>query len=66
LAQAYEQARIEEVRDTPVITVIEAPMLPARPDPRPFGRAIAAGLLCALAVAQTLAVRQERRMAAEV
>ena len=65
LAQAYEQARIEEVRDTPVITVIEAPMLPARPDGRPLGRAIAVGLLLALIVARMLAVRQDRRMAAE-
>ena len=34
LAQSYEQARIDEVRDTPVITPIESPELPARPDRR--------------------------------
>ncbi len=34
LAQAFEQARIEEVRDTPVITVIEAAEAPVRADPR--------------------------------
>jgi uncharacterized protein involved in exopolysaccharide biosynthesis len=34
LAQAFEQAKIEEVRDTPVITVIQRPEIPARPDPR--------------------------------
>jgi hypothetical protein len=34
LAQAYEQAKIDEVRDTPVITVIEAPETPIRPEPR--------------------------------
>ena len=34
MAQAYEQARIEEVRDTPVITIVEHPDLPARPDAR--------------------------------
>ena len=34
LAQAYEQARIEEVRDTPVITVLASPQRPGRPDPR--------------------------------
>jgi uncharacterized protein involved in exopolysaccharide biosynthesis len=34
LAQAYEQAKIEEVRDTPVITVVEAPEAPVRPDRR--------------------------------
>lgn len=34
LSEAYEQARIEEVRDTPVITVVEPPVVPARPKPR--------------------------------
>jgi len=34
LEQGYEQARIDEVRNTPVITVVEQPILPARPDGR--------------------------------
>ena len=34
LAQAFEQARIEEVRNTPVITMVETPELPPRPDRR--------------------------------
>lgn len=34
LAQSYEQARIEEVRDTPVLTVLQRPIVPARPDAR--------------------------------
>jgi uncharacterized protein involved in exopolysaccharide biosynthesis len=34
LAQGYEQARIDEVRNTPVITIIEPPDLPTRPDSR--------------------------------
>jgi uncharacterized protein involved in exopolysaccharide biosynthesis len=34
LALSYEQAKIEEVRNTPVITVVQAPLLPVRPDPR--------------------------------
>lgn len=34
LAQSYEQARINEVRDTPVITVVEPAELPPRPDSR--------------------------------
>ena len=34
LAESHEQARIEEVRNTPVITVVEPPEIPARPDPR--------------------------------
>ncbi len=33
LAQQYEDARIREVRDTPVITVIDQPALPALPEP---------------------------------
>jgi uncharacterized protein involved in exopolysaccharide biosynthesis len=65
IAQAFEQARIEEVRDTPVITVVEAPMLPARPDQSPYGRAITACVLLALVAARLLALRQDRRIAAE-
>lgn len=42
LSQALEQARIEEVRNTPVITVVEAPFLPVRPDRL---RLIAKGLI---------------------
>jgi uncharacterized protein involved in exopolysaccharide biosynthesis len=34
LAQSFEQARIEEVRDTPVITVIDQPDLPVQRDSR--------------------------------
>lgn len=34
LSQSYEQARIDEVRDTPVFTVIEGPAGSARPEPR--------------------------------
>lgn len=34
LSQAFEQARIEEVRDTPLITVIEVPERPVRAESR--------------------------------
>ncbi|CAN5873347.1 Wzz/FepE/Etk N-terminal domain-containing protein [soil metagenome] len=34
LSQGYEQARIDEVRDIPVITIVEAPEAPALPDSR--------------------------------
>jgi len=34
MAQSYEQAKIEEVRDTPQITVVQSPEVPARPDSR--------------------------------
>ena len=34
LAEAHESARIEEVRNTPVITVIDPPRVPAVRDPK--------------------------------
>jgi uncharacterized protein involved in exopolysaccharide biosynthesis len=34
LTQSYEEVRIREVRDTPVITVIESPAVPTVPEPR--------------------------------
>jgi uncharacterized protein involved in exopolysaccharide biosynthesis len=34
LTQSYEEVRIREVRDTPVITVIETPSVPTVPEPR--------------------------------
>lgn len=38
LLEATEQARLEELRDTPAITVLEAPVAPLDPDPRHLGR----------------------------
>ncbi|MDQ6717538.1 MAG: hypothetical protein M3Z17_04205, partial [Gemmatimonadota bacterium] len=40
LAQANEQARIEELRDTPTITILEHPQLPVLPDPQTSARKI--------------------------
>jgi uncharacterized protein involved in exopolysaccharide biosynthesis len=34
MVQSYEQARITEVRDTPVITVLQSPFFPPLNDPR--------------------------------
>lgn len=34
LAGAHEQARLDEVRDTPVLSRVQQPYRPARPDPR--------------------------------
>jgi uncharacterized protein involved in exopolysaccharide biosynthesis len=34
LQQSAEQAKIEEVRDTPTVTLVESPSLPVRPDSR--------------------------------
>lgn len=52
MSQAYEQAKIDEVRDTPVITVVERPQIPARPDRRGL---ITKGLM-ALIVGTTIGV----------
>lgn len=55
LAQAFEQAKIDEVRDTPVITVLEEPQLPRIADSRhTIDRgllALALGLLAAMMLA---------------
>ncbi len=45
LAQAYEQARIEEVRDTPVITIVDRPEGPVR---RGRGGVVGYGIVGAL------------------
>lgn len=45
LAQQYEDVRIREVRDTPVITVIERPSLPARSNPRGLALLIVMGFV---------------------
>lgn len=45
LLQAFEQARIDEVRDTPVITVVEPPYVPSLPDRRGLLRRALLGLV---------------------
>lgn len=45
LIQSYEQARISEVRDTPVITVLQSPYVPPRADARGRVLAVAIGLV---------------------
>jgi uncharacterized protein involved in exopolysaccharide biosynthesis len=59
LTQSYEQARIDAVRDTPVITVIEAPIVPAEPDSRGTVRAIMFALFGGLIVGVVLAYWRE-------
>jgi len=49
LAQAFEQARIDEVRNTPVLTLVDPPNLPAEPDRRwLLAKALLAALLGAM------------------
>lgn len=55
LAQAYEQAKIDEVRDTPVITVVEPPLLPVRPDPRGLVKKTVLALFVGMVLAAMLA-----------
>jgi len=45
LVQSFEQARISEVRDTPVITVLQTPFLPPGPDDRRLLLAAALGVV---------------------
>lgn len=45
LTEAMEEARIGEIRDTPVITVLEDPTLPASPTPRRVGLGVSLGML---------------------
>ncbi|MDH3206894.1 MAG: Wzz/FepE/Etk N-terminal domain-containing protein [Gemmatimonadota bacterium] len=45
LVQSFEEARIAEVRDTPVITVLQSPYLPPGPDDRSLLLGIALGLV---------------------
>jgi uncharacterized protein involved in exopolysaccharide biosynthesis len=52
LSQALEKAKIEEVRDTPVITVVERPEMPAKPD----GRGLLRKGLLALVVGTAIGV----------
>jgi uncharacterized protein involved in exopolysaccharide biosynthesis len=56
LAQSYEQARIDEVRDTPAITVIEAPNLPVQPAPRGLLKRLFLMLILSLALGILLPV----------
>lgn len=59
LASAYEQARIDEVRDIPVLTIIEHPVLPWRPDSRQIVRLAVMSLLAGALIGIVLAVQIE-------
>ncbi len=51
LAQAYETARIDEVRNTPVVVPVEQPYAPIRPVPRRLAEKALLSLLGGVAVA---------------
>ena len=60
LATAYEQAKIEEVRDLPVITVLEPPEFPIMPDPRGGKRRTLIGILAGLLLGTLVAFGRDR------
>ena len=60
LLSAYETARIEEVKDLPVITVIEPPEMPIGPDRRGGARKTLIGLLVGLVLGCLIAFARDR------
>lgn len=55
LAQAFEQSRLEEIRNIPVITVIEPPTVPVKPEGRGVVRWSILALLAGVVIAVSLA-----------
>jgi len=60
LAQAYEQSRIDEIRDTPVLTVIERPRVPVRPNSRNLVLKLVLAVIVGLGIGVFLAFLRER------
>ncbi len=69
LAENFEQSKIDEVRDTPVITVIEEPRLPVRAVSRHLVQralvGLMVGLIAGLLAALIMDHRRQRKRAAE-
>lgn len=60
LVQQFEQARLKEVRDTPVLSLVEAPVPAARPDSRKLSLWLAAGTLVATFLGVLVALGRQR------
>jgi uncharacterized protein involved in exopolysaccharide biosynthesis len=60
LSQMYEQARLEEVRDTPVLTIVQPPEIPVRPDRR--GLALKTFIVAVLATLLGIGIAFSREM----
>ena len=60
LAQAYERAKLEEVRDTPVLTVVQSPEAALRPDSRRLATKGILGLLIGLLLGALIALMRDR------
>jgi uncharacterized protein involved in exopolysaccharide biosynthesis len=59
LQQSAEQAKIEEVRDTPTVTLVESPGLPVRPDSPGIIKFAAIGFVLGIFVGMALAFVRE-------
>ncbi len=59
VSDAYERARMDEVRDTPVVTVVEAPEAPVRPDPRGLLKKALFALIVGLLLGSAVAITRE-------
>lgn len=59
LSQSYEQARLQEVRNTPVITVLEAPVEPVDRNPRGLKQRGILGLVLGLVLGSIYAFGRE-------
>lgn len=71
LANAAQQAALERQRDTPAVTVVQAPDLPLQPDRRFIARKALVGLLGTVALAMLIALLRyfwftERRASSDV
>lgn len=60
MLQAYESARIEEVRDLPVISVLEPPEVPIQPDARGGLKKTLMGLLIGFALGVVIAFVRDK------
>jgi uncharacterized protein involved in exopolysaccharide biosynthesis len=69
LAQSYEEVRLREVRDTPLITIIEPPSAPALPEPRGRSKVAFLGIMLGGFIGVMLVIfsdlRERRRLAGE-
>jgi len=59
ISQTYEQSKMDEVRDTPVITVIDRPETPLNPDSRGLVETTTAGFLIGIAIAMIIAFMRD-------
>jgi hypothetical protein len=59
VAQSYEDAKIREARDTPVITVLEPPYVPTLPEPRGRINSVIVGLILGSFFGAVLAFARE-------